>query len=156
MWPIFPMLPFQVPKEDGVGLLHIATSPGPLTLVYKVYASTPVLLNLWGVLFSTALYGVVSEMNSCVVGIMSACGVYITPVLTATAGLLFAKIIGSVGVINTGTSYCITPIIRPLNNFWWEIPSELPESCSCTSLAVALFVLFLTSFIFKFVTLLIR
>ena len=101
------------------------------------------------------LYLFVNAMSYCIVGVLNACDVCITQVFTVISGWLFMKILVSVGVTNAGTSSCLIPIIRPLNKFWQDIPAELLVNWTCTSLAVAPFELFPTSFIVKFATLLI-
>ena len=64
----------------------LATSLVPLSQGYGVEPSTPVLITLQGVLFPPVLYGVVTMMNYCIAGVLSACGAYIIPVLTVISG----------------------------------------------------------------------
>ena len=156
VWPIFTMLPLQKQIEGGVVLGHLTTSLFTPTLLSVVEPSTIVLLTLWGVLFACVLYRVITEMNSCITGVLSACGACINPVLTAIYDWLFLMIIVSAGGTNTGTTSCLILIIRLLNNLCWEIPAGSPVNWTCISLAVALFEPFPTSFVAKFATFSVR
>ena len=82
VYPIFLMLPLQMQSEDGVGLGKLSTSLVPLTLESGLDTLIPVLLTLQGVLFAPVFYRVLSAINSCIIGVLSACIVCITPVQT--------------------------------------------------------------------------
>ena len=71
---IFPMLSFQLKKESGVVLVQLEKALVPLPLSYGVEPLAPVLITLRGVLFATVLHGVITAMNYCIAGALSACG----------------------------------------------------------------------------------
>ena len=114
---IFPMIPFRMQPEGGVGL-QLPTSLIPLLLGAGLVPSIPVLIALTEILLAPVLYIVVTVMTSSSVSVFIACGACTTPVLIVKSDSFFASIISYVGGANTGSSSCLIPIFRLLKNIW--------------------------------------
>ena len=153
---IFPMLPFQMQPEVGVGMGQLFTALIPCLLLFVLVTSITVLLTLRGFQFTPVFYEAVSATNYCITGVLSTCRACTNPVLKFKSGWFFVPILGSLGGPNTATVLCLIPIFRLLNKYLWEIPAVSPANWTCVSLPFTTFKLFPTSFIFKFATLLIR
>ena len=125
--PMFPILPLQIQKNGGVGLVQIAREPVTLPLPTRLDPLISVLLTLGWFLFAPVLYRVVNVINSCITGVLSACGVSISSVLMVIYGWLYAQLFGSIGITNTGTSSYLIPIIRLLNNFCEKFRLSRPQ-----------------------------
>ena len=101
----------QRPLEGGEALVQ------QISLRAGVVPSTPVLLNLCGVLFVPALFEAASALITCTTDIWSACGAYINAILVNKASCLFAPIFGSTRGVITEISSRKILIVQLLNNF---------------------------------------
>ena len=69
VYPIFPKLPFHIQTDNGFEMGQTATEIVPLILSSWLDPSIRVLLNLRGVMFDNVLYGVISVMNTYILGV---------------------------------------------------------------------------------------